>query len=71
MSVRQCENSTGCLTNLECEKDDATKPKRSKWLHKFDSLSYVMFKMDVGGDPRLMLPLSRQATETVRILRVG
>ena len=66
-----CENTTGCLTNLECEKDDATKPKRSKWLHKFDSLSYVIFKMEVGGDPRLVLPLSRQATETVRILRMG
>jgi hypothetical protein len=65
----QCENSVACLNNLEGDKDDPTKPKRSKWLHKFDSFSYPIFKMEVGGDPRMHLPLRQSSS--VKILQVG
>ncbi len=65
----QCENSVACLNNLEADKDDPTKPKRSKWLHKFDSFSYPIFKMEVGGDPRMHLPLRQSSS--VKILQVG
>jgi LAGLIDADG-like domain/Phage terminase large subunit len=66
----QCENTVGCLANLESDKDDATKPKRSKWVHKFDSLSYPIFKLEVGGDPRLLLPIKQQASQ-IKILPMG
>jgi len=64
-----CENAVGCLGNLECD-EDPTKPKRSKWLHKFDSFSYPMFKLEVGGDPRMVLPIAR-VVPPVKILGVG
>jgi hypothetical protein len=64
----QCENAVNCFNHLECDKEDPTKPKRSKWLHKFDSFSYPIFKLEVGGDPRLVLPTARETS--VRILRM-
>jgi hypothetical protein len=65
----QCENAVACFSNLECD-DDPTKPKRSKWLHKFDSFSYPIFKLEIGGDPRMTLPIRQQAAP-VRILQMG
>lgn len=66
-----CENTTGCLANIEKDKDDALKPKRSKWLHKFDSISYVIFKVLMGGDPRLILPMVNRNDDSCRLLRIG
>jgi hypothetical protein len=65
-----CKNTVECLNNLECDKNDPTKPARSKWLHKFDSFSYVLFKSEIGGDPRFLLPLAQQAAAP-RILQMG
>jgi phage terminase large subunit len=65
----QCENTVDCLNHLEFDEGNPTNPKRSKWLHKFDSFSYPIFKMEVGGDPRMRLPLEAQAGR-VRIMRL-
>jgi hypothetical protein len=41
------------LMNLESDKKDPTKPKRSKYIHKFDSITYPMFKLDLNNNSRL------------------
>lgn len=66
----QCENAVACLANLEVDDKDPSKPKRSKWLHKFDSFSYPIFKVEVGGDPRLTLPIARKQ-DAPRIIQMG
>lgn len=38
----QCPNTVGMLLNLESSKDDPDKPRRNKWIHKFDSVTYPM-----------------------------
>lgn len=45
----QCPNTKGMLLNLEASKEDPDKPRRNKWLHKFDSLSYPILKMEMLG----------------------
>jgi len=66
----QCENTTDCLVNLESDDTDPSKPKRSKWVHKFDSFSYVIFKIEIGGDPRLILPIAPNRPPP-RLVRMG
>ena len=44
-----CPNSEKMLMGLESDKADPSTPKRSKFIHKFDSLTYPMFKMEMGG----------------------
>ena len=45
----RCANTVGMLMHLDSDKADPDKPRRSKWLHKFDSLTYPMLKMGLGG----------------------
>jgi hypothetical protein len=45
----RCVNTKNMLLNLEAEKEDADKPRRTKWLHKFDSLTYPMLKLEMTG----------------------
>jgi phage terminase large subunit len=49
-----CANTIDMLNQLESDKKDAMKPKRSKWIHKFDSLSYPLLKLELNGQ-RAML----------------
>ena len=44
-----CANTIDMLNQLESDKKDAMKPKRSKWIHKFDSLSYPLLKLELNG----------------------
>lgn len=48
-----CSNTVEMLMNLESDKKDPTKPKRSKYIHKFDSITYPMFKMELSGKRKL------------------
>ena len=48
-----CTNTVEMLMNLESDKKDPTKPKRSKYIHKFDSITYPMFKLDLNNNSRL------------------
>lgn len=70
VSAQNCQNTIACFANLEKDKEDPSKPRRSPWIHKFDSFSYPIFKMEVGNDPRMLLPIARQATP-VKILQMG
>lgn len=65
----QCGNTTECCRQLERDPKDPVVPKRSKYIHKFDSFSYPIFKVEVGGDPRLHLPVMPQPS--VRLIRLG
>ena len=49
----------GVYTACEPCKDNPDKPRRTKWLHKFDSLTYPMLKMGLGGT-RKYLRLQRK-----------
>lgn len=44
-----CTNTVEMLIHLESDKKDAMKPKRSKWVHKFDSVSYPLLKLELNG----------------------
>jgi len=48
-----CQNTKNMLMQLEAEPENPDKPKRSKWIHKFDSVTYPMFKSEVGGGARV------------------
>ena len=47
----QCKGTIDMLLFLIADKDNPEKPKRSKHLHKFDSLTYPIFRMNIitGG----------------------
>jgi hypothetical protein len=48
-----CTNTVGMLLNIEAHKEDPDKPARGKWIHKFDSVTYPMFKIEMGGGMHL------------------
>ena len=56
-----CPNARDTMMYLEADKDDPEKPKRSKYLHKFDSMSYPMFKLEMGGGINRFLPTGKVA----------
>lgn len=43
----RCKNLIDMLMFLEADKEDPEKPRRSKWVHKFDSTTYPMFRDDI------------------------
>ena len=55
----KCENTAAMLRSLDSDKDNPDKPRRTKWLHKFDSVTYPMLKMGLGGT-RKYLRLQRK-----------
>jgi hypothetical protein len=62
-----CKNAKEMLLHLESEEDTPDKPKRSKFLHKFDSMTYPMLKMEINGSTRQANPLAQEAPTIVRI----
>lgn len=44
-----CQNTIDTLNNLEGDDKTGMKPKRSKYIHKFDSISYPLLKMELTG----------------------
>ena len=44
-----CQNTIDTLNNLEGDDKTGIKPKRSKYIHKFDSISYPLLKMELTG----------------------
>jgi hypothetical protein len=44
-----CRNATEMLHQLTGDKKDPSKPKRSRYIHKFDSITYPMFRMELSG----------------------
>lgn len=61
----QCKNTLDMLNFLEADPKDPEGPKRSKYLHKFDSASYPMFKLEVAGQKH-PLPSVRVAPSLIR-----
>lgn len=61
-----CPNTKDSLMNLEADDKDPDKPKRSRFLHKFDSLSYPMFKLEMRGLSPVNLPSGRVATSLIK-----
>ncbi len=47
-------------------RDHPEKPKRSKYLHKFESMSYPMFKLEMGGGVMRFLPTGQTAPSLIR-----
>jgi len=45
-----CVNTTEMLLHLESDAKAPMKPKRSKWVHKFDSLTYPLLKLELNGN---------------------
>ena len=45
-----CTNTEEMLIHLESDSKDPMKPKRSKWIHKFDSLTYPLLKLELNGN---------------------
>jgi hypothetical protein len=60
-----CPNTVSMLKFLEADKDDPESPKRSKWVHKFDSVSYPMFKMEMQSS-RNFLQTGKVSPELIR-----
>lgn len=44
-----CKRHVSMLNLLERDNKDPNKPKRSQWIHIFDSLTYPMFRLEVKG----------------------
>jgi len=44
-----CSNTREMLLNLDSDEDDPTVPRRSKWIHKFDSVTYPMFRTEIAS----------------------
>ena len=44
-----CRNTVEMLHQLSGDRDNPTKPKRSRYIHKFDSCTYPMFKLELSG----------------------
>ena len=44
-----CRLTIDMLTHLESDKRNPTKPRRSKYIHKFDAVSYPMLKLELNG----------------------
>jgi hypothetical protein len=44
-----CKNSLDMLRNLQADNKDPSKPKRSKYIHKFDAMTYPMMKLELNG----------------------
>jgi hypothetical protein len=61
----QCPNTKGMLLNLEAEKDDADKPRRSKWIHKFDSTTYPIYKLEGPGGRFMVTTGNTQAPSII------
>lgn len=44
-----CQFTIDMLQHLESDKRDPTKPRRSKYIHKFDAVSYPLLKLELNG----------------------
>lgn len=44
-----CRNAVEMLNQLSGDKKNPGKPKRSRYIHKFDSITYPMFRMELSG----------------------
>jgi hypothetical protein len=44
-----CRNAVEMLLQLTGDKKNPSKPKRSRYIHKFDSITYPMFRMELSG----------------------
>lgn len=44
-----CHGTKDMLANLQADTSDPSKPRRSKYVHRFDSVTYGMFKIEMGG----------------------
>lgn len=60
-----CKNTKDMLMSLESDKDNPDKPRRGKFIHKFDSVTYPMFKTEFTG-MRKSLPTGQVAPSFIR-----
>ena len=49
LQIKEVQNTIDTLNNLEGDDKTGIKPKRSKYIHKFDSISYPLLKMELTG----------------------
>lgn len=61
-----CPNAHEMMLYLEADKDNPENPKRSKFLHKFDSMTYPMLATEMGGGVRKYLPTGQVAPSLIR-----
>lgn len=60
-----CTNTIEMLRNLEEDAKKPGNPKRSKFIHMFDSLTYGMFRMEFTGDTRNNLHTGPEAPKII------
>jgi hypothetical protein len=60
----KCQNAIDMIMHLTADKNDPEKPRKSKWLHKFDGASYGMFR-------ELFFPTPIQKARAPRLTAVG
>lgn len=65
-----CVKTRAMFMNLECDKDNRMKPKRSAHLHPFDSLSYSIIYFNSGAG-RLVTQAQLAPPEKQEFYRVG
>jgi hypothetical protein len=61
-----CSNTKSMLMHLEEHKDNPEVPARSKWLHKFDSVTYPRFLLGMGGAAKNHLQTGKTAPNLIR-----
>ncbi len=44
-----CINTRSMLMHLEIDPSEPDKPRKGKWIHKFDSVTYAPFKLEMNG----------------------
>ena len=59
-----CRNAVEMLHQLSGDKKNPSKPKRSRYIHKFDSITYPMFRMELSG--RNYLPVREIRPNLIR-----
>jgi hypothetical protein len=60
-----CKNTLDMLMYLEADEKDPEKPKRGKHVHKFDSATYPILKLELRG-AKNFLPTARSAPTLIR-----
>jgi hypothetical protein len=51
-----CYGTRDMLANLQADTNDPSKPRRSKYIHRFDSVTYGMFKVEMSGQINHLQP---------------
>ena len=59
-----CRFTIDMLHNLESDKKTPSKPRRSKYIHKFDAVTYPMLKLELNGMRNTLQTATSRSTLT-------